>query len=308
VVNDGPLLASSQEWQFTRIYSALVTPTRVDETLDLDVLQEIVAEQIARGVEGFYCCGSSGEALLLSLEERKQVLRATIEAAEGRVPVIAHVGTASTLQTIELAHHAQESGASALSMIPPYYYTFTPLEIEKYYRDVIDAVELPVMLYNIPQFTRVSFDKAHAGGLLADPRVLGMKHTAHDLYTLERLSTAFPEKTFFNGFDEQFLAALTAGATATIGTTVNIQPELFLRVRERFEKADFDGARRTQSQINAVVETLVAHGVFQSAKYLACARGPVTGNCRAPFRPLDQDDRRTLDAFADQIARFIEEG
>jgi N-acetylneuraminate lyase len=290
-----------------RIFSALVTPTRADDAVDLDVLGEVVEEQLARGVEGFYCCGSSGEALLLSLDERQQVVERVTRQVAGRVPVVAHVGTASTAQTVALARAAQESGVSAISMIPPYYYAFTPDEIERYYLEVVEAVDVPVLLYNIPQFTRVAFDKSNASTLLAHPRVVGMKHTDHNLYSLERLVQAFPDKVFVNGFDEQYLSALTVGARATIGTTVNIQPELFARVRDRFAAGDLAGARRTQSQINEVVETLVAHGVFQSAKYLACARGDVTGNCRRPFRPLDDDDRAALDALRGRIAAFVEQ-
>ncbi|SFK47350.1 N-acetylneuraminate lyase [Cellulomonas sp. KH9] len=290
-----------------RIFSALVTPTRADDSLDLGVLREIVEEQLARGVEGFYCCGSSGEALLLSLAERRDVVDTVVDQVAGRVPVVAHVGTVSTAQTVELARAARDAGVAAVSMIPPYYYAFTPEEIERYYLDVLDAVDVPVLLYNIPQFTRVAFSKANASRLLAHPRVVGMKHTAHDLFALERMVAAFPGTVFVNGFDEQYLPALTAGARATIGTTVNIQPELFARVRDRFAAGDLDGARRTQAQINEVVETLVAHGVFQSAKYLACARGPVTGNCRRPFRPLGDDDRAALDALAGRIRRFVDE-
>lgn len=293
--------------QIERIFSALVTPTRADGSVDLGVLAEIVEEQLARGVEGFYCCGSSGEALLLTHAERREIVDTVTDKVAGRVPVVAHVGTVSTDQTIELAQAAQTAGVTAISMIPPYYYSFTGEEIEGYYRDVMDAVGVPVLIYNIPQFTRVAFSKDNASSLLADGRVAGIKHTDTSLYSLERMITAFPDKTFINGFDEQYLSALAVGARATIGTTVNIQPELFRRVRDRFDRGDLAGARRTQQQINDVVETLVAHGVFQSTKYLAAARGDVTGNCRAPFRPLDDEDRAALDRLAVTIRRHIEE-
>lgn len=291
-----------------RIYSALVTPTREDDSIDLEVIEDVVEEQLARGVEGFYLCGSSGEALLLSLDERKQIVERVTGVVSGRVPVLAHVGTASTVQTIALARAAQDSGVAGISMIPPYYYAFTPAEIERYYLDVVEAVDVPVLLYNIPQFTRVAFSKENASELLGHPRVIGMKHTDHNLYSLERLVTAFPSKMFVNGFDEQYLAALVVGAEATIGTTVNIQPELFLRVRERYRAGDLAGARQAQEQINEVVETLVAHGVFQSTKYLAAARGAVTGNCRRPFRPLSREDHAALDALKERITDFIADG
>ena len=157
---------------FARIWSALITPTRADESLNLDALEQIVDRQIQDGVEGFYCCGSSGEGLLLTLEERKQVVEHTIRAAAGRVPVIAHVGTIRTKDVIELADHAMKAGAVAVSMIPPYYYKFSMDEIMGYYEQVIQALPgLPAIVYNIPQFTGVEFSKDNAGRLLENPNI-----------------------------------------------------------------------------------------------------------------------------------------
>lgn len=293
-----------------RVFSALVTPMREDELIDFGVLRELVERQISRGVEGFYCCGSSGEALLLTLEEREAVVRNVVEQAAGRVPVIAHVGTIRTAEAVRLAHTAADDGVAALSLIPPYYYRWTAVEVQRYYQAVIDAAKqlarpVPVILYNIPQFTNVAFDKSNASGLFDQEAVLGMKNTAHDMYALERLTTAYPGKVFFNGFDEIYLSALAAGARATVGTTVNIQPELFLRVRAAFDAGDLVTARRVQTQINDTVETLVAHGVFQSAKYLAGDADQPTGNCREPFTPLTADDRRVLDELRDRIGEAI---
>lgn len=296
----------SDPTKYERIFSALVTPTRADESVDFRALADVVEAQLARGVEGFYLCGSSAEALLLELDERREIVARVVEHVAHRVPIIAHVGTISTAQSIALAEHAENVGVDAISMIPPYYYAFSPQEIQSYYLDIIGAVGLPVLLYNIPQFTRVAFSKANAGELLGHRQVMGMKHTDQDLFALERMVDAFPDRVFFNGFDEQYLASLAAGARATIGTTVNLQPELFLRVRDRYSRGDIAGARRTQSQINYVVEVLVAHGVFPSAKYLTVHGGEVTGNCRAPFRPLDVEDRARLDKLAIEIQTFID--
>ena len=286
------------------IFSAIITPTREDESIDYDVLEDLVEGQLARGVEGFYCCGSSGEGPLLSVEERQRVVDTVVRRADGRVPVIAHVGAPRSADAVTLARAAAESGADAVSAVPPYYYKYGQEEIEAYYRAILAASDLPVILYNIPQFTGVSFDKRNSAALFAEPRVIGLKHTEHDLYALERLRSAFPEKILFNGFDEVYLSALAAGATATVGTTVNIQPELFLAVRAAFRAGDMATASRVQSQINHVIETLVAHGVFTATKYVASLQGYPTSGCRAPFRPLDAGDRAALEALHEQMAEF----
>lgn len=281
---------------FARIWSALITPTRADESLNLDALEEIVDRQIKDGVEGFYCCGSSGEGLLLTLEERKQVVEHTIHAAAGRVPVIAHVGTIRTRDVIELADHAMQAGAMAVSMIPPYYYKFSMDEIMGYYEQVIEALPgLPAIVYNIPQFTGVEFNKDNAGRLLGNPNIVGIKHTSTNLYSLERMGQAFPGKALINGFDEQFIGAYAMGATATIGTTVNLFAPLFRKAREAFQAGDMATAYRWQHAINHRVEETVKIGIFNAMKYGWTLRGVDCGFCRSPFKPLDQEARAAME-------------
>ena len=296
----------SEKWQaFRGIISAVITPMHADESVNYAALETLAHAQLARGVEGFYCCGSSGEGPLLRFDERKQVLSTLVNAAAGKVPVIAHVGTPRTQDAVELAKSAEQDGASAVSLVPPYYYKYSREEIIAYYRRVLDAISIPVILYNIPQFTGVELDSLTAEALLGDEQVLGVKHTSHNLYSLERMIARYPDKVFFNGFDEIFLSSLSAGATATVGTTVNLQPELFLALRNAFRQGDIPKAQRLQQQINEVVESLVARGVFQSAKYLA-GKGVVdTGPTREPFVALTAAQREELDALHQRLQGYI---
>lgn len=294
-------MVSAKPEGLSRIWSALITPMRADESVNYDALETIVDRQIAEGAEGFYCCGSSGEALLLTSEERKQVLEHTLAAAAGRVPVISHVGTIRTRDVIELAAHAMDAGAMAVSMIPPYYYRFSMDEIIGYYEDVLAALPgAPVIVYNIPQFTGVEFSKQNAARLLGNPGVVGVKHTSSNLYSLERMKEAYPDKIFLNGFDEQFLAALTMGATATIGTTVNLFAPLFHKVRDAVAAGELERAQRWQREINLRVEETVRIGIFPAMKYGWTLRGVDCGNCRAPFRPLGPEARQAMEALLER--------
>lgn len=290
---------------FRGIISAVITPMRADESLDETLVAPLVEAQLARGVEGFYCCGSSGEGPLMRLEERKRLVAAFVAAVRGRVPVIAHVGTPCTNDAVELARAAEADGAAAVSLVPPYYYKFSRAEIIAYYRRILSAVSLPVILYNIPQFTGVELDGEMAAALLGEEQVLGVKHTSNNLYSLERMAAKYPDKVFFNGFDEIFLSALAAGATATVGTTVNVQPELFLALRRAFQAGDLPRAQRLQQQINNVVEQMVARGIFQSAKYLAGRGIADMGPTREPFAALTETQKRELDALAGQVKEYV---
>lgn len=288
-------MVTTKPQDFKRIWSALITPTNADESVNYHALEQVVDAQIADGVEGFYCCGSSGEGLLLTLDERKQVLEHVLKAADGRVPVMSHVGTIRTKDVIDLAQHAMSVGALAVSMIPPYYYKFSMDDIMGYYEDVIRAVpNVPAIVYNIPQFTGVEFSKDNAGRLLGNENIVGIKHTSTNLYSLERIGQAFPGKALINGFDEQLLGALSMGSCATIGTTVNLFAPLFHQVRDAFDRGDIAEAYRWQHAINLRVEATVKLGIFNAMKYGWTLRGIDCGFCRAPFRPLDDAARKTM--------------
>ena len=289
-------MVSVEKEGVSRIWSALITPTRADESVNYEALEELVKRQIQDGAEGFYCCGSSGEGLLLTLEERKKVLEHTLKAAGGRAPVIAHVGTLRTADVIDLARHALSAGALAVSMIPPYYYRFSMDEIIGYYEDVIRAVpDAPVIIYNIPQFTGVEFSKDNAARLLESGNIVGIKHTSANLYSLERMGQAFPGIALLNGFDEQFLGALSMGACATVGTTVNLFAPLFQKVRAAFRRGDMAEALSWQRAVNLRVEAALKVGIFNAMKYGWTLRGVDCGCCRAPFRPLDGPGRRAVE-------------
>lgn len=288
-------MVTTKPQDFKRIWSALITPTNTDESVNYHALEQVVDAQIADGVEGFYCCGSSGEGLLLTLDERKQVLEHVLKAADGRVPVMSHVGTIRTKDVIDLAQHAMSAGALAVSMIPPYYYKFSMDDIMGYYEDVIRVVpNVPAIVYNIPQFTGVEFSKDNAGRLLGNENIVGIKHTSTNLYSLERIGQAFPGKALINGFDEQLLGALSMGSCATIGTTVNLFAPLFHKVRDAFDRGDIAEAYRWQHAINLRVEATVKLGIFNAMKYGWTLRGIDCGFCRAPFRPLDDAARKTM--------------
>lgn len=278
-----------------KIFSALIVPMNAVESINYEALRRLADCQLEDGVEGFYCCGSSGEGLLLTLEERKKVLEAVTAEVKGRVPVIAHVGTIRTADAIELGRHAKSVGAEAVSMIPPYYYHFSMDEIMNYYEDVLEAVpDMPAIIYNIPQFTGVEFNKDNAKRLLDHENIIGIKHTSRNLYAMERMRQAYPDKILFNGFDEQFLGALSMGATATIGTTVNLFAPLFGRIRRLFAEGRMEEAHAVQSEVNQKVEVMVKAGIFNAVKYGWTLRGVDCGDLRRPFGKLTEEGKRTM--------------
>jgi N-acetylneuraminate lyase len=288
------------------VYAAIVTPLAQDGSLDTAALRRLVKRELDRGVEGFYCCGSSGEGLLLETDERKKVVELVVGEAAGAVPVIVHTGSLSTGATIQLSRHAQAQGAAAVSLIPPIYYNYTAREVFEHYAAVVDAVDIGVIVYNIPQFTGgISFTKKGSSSLLEAKRIIGIKHTSMNLYELERIRDAYPAKILFNGFDEIYLYSLMAGADATIGTTVNLCPALFKAIRSAAGEGRIDDARRLQTRLNAFIEALVDASIFPATKYALGVLGVECGPCRRPFIDLDEEKRAEVRAALDGIAEFL---
>ena len=286
------------------IYAALISPMTESGELNLAALRKVVQWQLERGVEGFYVCGSSGEGLLLSLAERKLVLETVIDEAAGVVPVIAHTGTIRTADVIELSQHAADTGVVAASMIPPYYYPFKQEDILGYYEDVMRAVEIPVIIYNIPAFTGIAFTKGNSESLLDCPQIAGIKHTSMNMYDLERMKVAYPDKTYFNGYDEVFLSGLAAGATSAIGTTVNLFPALFKEIRSHYLAGEMQEAAVVQHKINAAIEVFLDVGIFNAVKYVFTLQGIDCGSCRRPFTPLHAEQKQRIEAYLGTLDFF----
>ncbi|RXZ49505.1 dihydrodipicolinate synthase family protein [Agromyces fucosus] len=289
-----------------RLFAALVTPTRSDESVDLDAFARLADSDITRGVEGLYIGGSSGEGLLLSEAERGELTRTAVEVAAGRVPVVTHVGALSTGESRRLALAAQSAGAAAVSMIPPPYYRYSTDDVAAHFRSVIDSIDVPFLVYNIPQFTGLEISDGGFESILELPQVIGVKHTSNNLYGAERMLQRYPHLTLVNGFDEIYLPALSVGARGAIGTTVGIQIELFRSLRARFERGDMDAARLVQRRINDTVEAMVAANVFGAAKFMSGKRVGELGHCRAPLPRVSDRGIHDLEAAWTRLQADVE--
>ncbi|MGP1521845.1 MAG: N-acetylneuraminate lyase [Treponema sp.] len=292
-----------KEFLRSGLYSALITPYNKSGELDTAMLCKVIKHQLDKGVEGFYCCGSSGEGLLLSNDERKKILEVVLSEVSGQVPVVAHVGALSTRNAVDLARHAEKTGACAVSAIPPIYYHYSQNEINRYYIDILQAIDVDLIVYNIPQFTGISFTAENP--LLKNRRISGIKHTSMNLYDLERIGKAYPEKTLINGFDEIYASALAAGATATIGTMANICPKLHLKIRGAFLAGKNEEAYALQHRLNDVIQVFVNSSVFPATKYALFLQGFDVGQCRKPFAPLTQKQKQKINSAMNAIADVL---
>lgn len=280
--------------KFQGIFPALLTPFDENDEVNVKVLEELVDYNLKKGVDGFYVGGSTAEAFLLTDEERMLVMKTVSERAKGKCTLIAHVGCISTKQAIKFAKAAQEMGYDAVSSVAPFYYKFSFNEIKKYYFDIVNAVDLPMLIYNFPAFSGVNLTVENIKEFLNDDRFIGVKHTSNDFFALEQFKAAFPDKLVYNGYDEMLLAGLSMGADGAIGSTFNFMAEKFIKIRELLARNDLAGAQKVQKDANAIIQALCKVGVFQGEKAVLDALGFDFGPARAPFAPISDEQKKEL--------------
>ncbi|NLD58919.1 MAG: N-acetylneuraminate lyase [Clostridiales bacterium] len=277
------------------IFPALITPFDSNNRVDRAALRRVIEYNLQRGVSGFYACGSTGEALLMTKDERKELLEAAEEAIGGRALLLAHIGCFHTDDSIELARHAAALGVDAISSLPPFYYRFTLEELTRYYLDIVNAVPLPMIVYNAPALTGVSFDAKNIGPIFACEGVVGIKYTAYDLYQMQRMIAAHPDKIVINGHDEIFLPGMAAGSRSAIGSTFNFMADVFIRIRALFLENKIAEAAALQDSANRVIDVLIKVGVFRGVKGMLNVLGLSCGECRRPFLPLTGAEYKELE-------------
>ncbi len=287
--------------KFKGIFPALITPFAPDGQIDEGALRRLVRLNLNKGVDGFYVDGSTGEAFLLSMPERKRILDVVSDEAKGKCTLIYHVGCIGTGQAIELAKHGEAIGVDAISAVPPFYYKFTFEEIKNYYFDIVNAVNLPMIIYNIPAFSGVTLTSENLKQFIENNQIIGVKHTAMDLYQLNRMKQVDPELIVYNGHDEVFLAGLAMGADGAIGSTYNFMAEKFIQINQLYHNGQINEAQLIQNEANEIIEALIKVGVFQGIRYILKAKGLDCGECRKPFKILTQAEQGLLDQI---IAKY----
>lgn len=266
-------------------------------------VQELTRYLVRKGVKGTYVGGSSGECIYQSVDERKLVLENVMEAAEGKLTVIAHVGCNSTRDSVELAKHAESVGVDAIASIPPIYFKLPEYAIAKYWNDMSEAApNTDFVIYNIPQLAGVALTMPLFHEMLKNPRVAAVKNSSMPVQDIQMFKAdGGPDFVVFNGPDEQFISGRMMGADGGIGGTYGVMPELFLKADELLKEGKWDEARALQYDINEIIYALCAckgnmYGVIKAV--LKKREGLDLGGVRAPLFNLVPEDMPLVDKAA----------
>jgi len=270
------------------LFTALITPFDRKGRVDSDRLAELVEFQVSKGVDGIYPCGSTGLGPMLSLAERKQVAEIVVKAARGKVKVVVQVGCTDTGSTVELARHAEKAGAAAVASLTPYYYKPGDKAIFKHFESVAAAVGIPLLAYNIPQFTGNNLLPATVALMARDGTVQGIKDSSQNLLQLEDLIGSVPEGfVVMNGTEEYGLFAIMAGADGLVSGGASALPELFESMVAAERRGDHRSAMATQRTV-LKVKGLAKPSPIAAYYAILRERGIDCGAPRAPFLPLEK--------------------
>ena len=274
---------------FSGIFPALFSFFDSDGRLNENAFSQVIEMNIARGVSGFYVGGSTGEAFLMSEEERIAEMRICSEIVGKRVKLIAQIGDISEDKACRLAKYASQCGYDAVSAVTPFYYKFSFEGIYNYYKNISEQSSLPVVIYYIPALSGANFSNEQICRLIEIDGVCGIKFSHKDLFVLERLKSRYPEKAFLFGVDEMLSAGIVAGADGAIGSTYNYIPEKAVAIYNAVRQSNIPEARRIQSEANEIIEELLEIGIYEGSKELLTLMGVDAGVCRRPFVELSAE-------------------
>ena len=282
-----------------KIYVPLITPFKESGEIDYEVLAKATRFVLAKGADGIYACGGTAEFCMLTTEERKRCLEVIIANADGK-EVIAHVGAPSTAEAVELARHAASVGANMLSAVAPYYFGYTFPQIKEYFTKIAHASELELMIYNAAQARDYSL--AEMKELLEDEKITAVKYTGQNFYFLERLIHAYPEKKFYTGCDEAFLAGAAVGSDGAIGTTYNYYADKYIEARKLFKEGKNREALAIIHKLNSITECVISTpSMIAATKYIMSLQGlDILPLSREPFSPLTEADKEKLRAVYEE--------
>ena len=287
---------------FNGAWPALATPFTDEDKVNVGVLRELVEYLIDKGVGGFYVCGGTGEGLFMVPEERKLVTEIVVDQVNGRVPVIAHIGSMIVGDAVQLAEHAQEVGAAGISsVIPPMFQNSESLYT--YFSRVGAAAP------NIPLLTYIFGGPTDAVALMRQlmdiPTVAGAKYTGPNMYEFREIVELRGDNwSIFSGMDEQCIYAAMQGACGNIGSTLNYIPGIYREIHDSYKRGNIAQGQHLQVRANQVTGVLFSFGFFGALKEVMRMLGFDCGQPRLPHVPFAEGKRDDLRAQLEAIDFF----
>lgn len=282
------------------VITPVLTALDENENFNKDAYQKFIDHLIKSGVHGIFSLGTNGEFYAFSFEEKLEIIKAAVEAVDGRVPVYAGTGCVTTKETVELSKAVEAlGGVDCLSVISPYFTAITQDDLYRHYSAVAKAVNLPILLYNIPARTGNNIAFTTVKKLVEFDNIIGIKDSSGNFdNTLKYIENTDPRLHVLAGSDSLILWTLKAGGSGAISGCSNVFPELMVSIYELFKKGDFEAANEAQKKIRPFRNVMQMGNPNSVVKRAAQLLGYEVGPARAPSNVQNEAiDKALLDVF-----------
>ena len=281
---------------FKGSFTALITPFK-NGAFDETAYERIIEWQIAQGTHGLVPVGTTGESPTLSHDEHKRVVEVCVETVRKRVPVIAGAGSNSTAEAIDFAKHAKDAGADAVLIVMPYYNKPTQEGLYLHVKAINDAVDIPIVLYNVPSRTVADMSVATMARCARLKNVVGVKDATANLAraSLQRLACG-PDFVMFSGEDATALGFNAHGGQGCISVTANVAPALCAEFQNACLAGDFAKALSLQDRLMPLHDALFIETNPGPVKYAASLLGLCSAEVRLPLAPVAESTKQTIEA------------
>lgn len=278
------------------IIPPVVTVFDDNENIDEGGFRTIVGHLIDRGADGIFTCGGQGEGVSLSPDEKSRVLDICLETVNGRVPVLMGTGAVSTRATIDMTRRAKDAGADAVTIITPYYLSPTQDELYRHYCDVLDAVDIPALIYNNPWRTHLNIQPETVARICEHtPNLIGIKDSSGDLamtIAYKRLCPSYFR--VFIGRDQLVYAALCSGIDGAVAATANAAIDIVVGIYDNYMAGNLAESMAMQERLVPLRE-FFSQGTFPvTVKEAMMLQGLPAGPCRKPVGPISAEKRERL--------------
>jgi 4-hydroxy-tetrahydrodipicolinate synthase len=279
---------------FKGVFTALITPFKGGQ-LDESAFVALVERQIVSGVHGLIPVGTTGETATLTHDEHRRVVELCVQTARGRVPVIAGAGSNSTHEAIELVAHAKWVGADAALVVTPYYNRPSQEGLYRHYAAINDAVQLPVLVYNVPARTSIDISNETLARLSALPNVVGIKDATSDMTRVSQQRLGCGEDwVMLSGDDPTALGYIAHGGHGCISVTANVAPAQCAAFYEACLAGQFDAAREMQDRLIGLHKALFLDASPSPTKFAMAQLGLCEADVRLPIAPCAQAVRPAI--------------
>jgi len=289
------------------IFVPHVTPFKHNGEINEGALRELIQFWVQGGLSGLVPCGSNGEAPYLLREERKRVIEIVVDEVNGKVPVIAGTGAIGTKETIQLTRDAKDIGADAALIVTPFYFRHSSRELYAHYSAILEAVDIPVLVYNVPKFTGFSLEPSLVHKLASEyDNVIGVKDSSGSLSQIAELTRLVGERiSVLAGTADVVLPTLMLGGKGAIIAVANVAPRLCSDLYKAFKEGNFEEASRLQRRISYINEVVVRkYNQLAAIKETLNIKGLPAGYPRKPTLPLEENEKDEIKEFLSKIEIF----